>query len=109
MSEPPKLKMFKDKTMKEEIPFLGFPEKAISMGTTGKVEAFLVNMSKNDFVVEEASHPDKDAVVELGSKRLSPFIPVKIKLSWSPPFSDEPLEWKPLKGNIHIKGYYIVT
>jgi len=105
--------------MKEAIPFLGYPEKTISMGTKGTVEAYIVSIADHDFIIEKARHVYKtkdgeiietpNTNVKLGSKRLSPFLPVKITLSWEPPYSEEKEEWKPLKGNVQLKGYYIVT
>ena len=78
------------------------------MGKTGSIDAYVVNAEKFPFVVTEMWHDEKSAKPIMMEKTLLPQKPVKLTLEWTPPISDNPELWKPLKGGIHIKGYYIV-
>jgi len=106
---PPKVKMYEDKARKQEIPFIGYPNKAITMGKKGSVSAYICNEGVYDYEIKEAYHTDPNAKVEVFSKVLKPFEPVLVKLSWTPPFSDNEEDWKPLKGDIVIKGSYVIV
>lgn len=105
---PPLLKLYADPHRKESIPFVGFPDASVVMGREGSVEAWLCNESESDYVVEDVAHPDVNVKVELESKKLLPFKPVRVVLTWRPPFSEDTKDWKPLRGGMIIKGYYVV-
>ena len=105
---PLEFKLYKDRSMKEEIPFLGFPNEVVEMGTTGVIEAYLVNLDDNMFEVESIKHQDENTEITLENRLLNPHEPVKLKLKWTPPVTMERKYWKPLKGNIIMRGRYII-
>ena len=115
---PPSLKFYKDRTRKEEIPYVGFPDESIEMGIEGEVEAYVVNQAEYPYVVTQVIHAKKQegntliategTSVEIEDKTLLPFTPVKVKLKWKPPVSEEQKDWKPLVGDIFFDGYFVV-
>ena len=104
----PELKLFRDKEMTEEIPFVGFGEDPVEMGETGKTKAYIVNLSNYEYYITELNHENPNAIVDIKSDILEPNVPVEIELTWTPPFSEDEKDWKPLKGNIRMNGYYVI-
>lgn len=105
---PPQMKLYRDKSRKEEIPFVGFPDEAVEMGVEGKIEVYVVNQAEHPYIVTEAWHDNSEASIVLESERLDPFMPVKVTLRWKPPVTEDQEKWKPLKGNINLKGYHLI-
>ena len=107
---PPVIKIFRDANMEEEIPYVGFGEDPVEMGETGTSEAYVVNMSKRGFeyVVTELNHENPYAVVNLEQNVLPAKTPIKVTVTWTPPFSENEEDWEPLTGNIRMNGHYVI-
>ena len=105
---PVEFKLFDDKEMTKEIPYIGFPNKAVYMGTEGVIEGYIVNMDNNPFEVEEVKSEDENTEVSLENLMLNPMVAVKVTLKWRPPLTLDKTQWKANKGKLHFKGRYIV-
>ena len=105
---PPNVKLYKSPMKQEEIPFVGFPNRAVEMGTEGEVVAYIVNTSRFPYAVKHAIHDDENVTVELEKSTLYPNEAVKLTLKWKPPVTEDEDKWKPLKGGIHLHGYHVI-